>query len=489
MEKLMGKTFYQTGYSKRPIMALAEIDSGYISGTIIGDDPDNPVYIFRGIPYAAPPVGDLRWKPPQPVTPWSGIRECTVFGLVSPQNPNNPMDPHPMPIGEDCLYLNLLTPAKNTSDKLPVMVWFHGGRFDGGNGNIPTSNLPGLPQHGVVLVSVTHRLGVMGLLAQSELSAESPHNVSGNYMFLDLIASLQWVRRNIAAFGGDPNNITIAGFSGGGGKVIGMFCSPLAKGLFHKAIIESGSMYMAYPGTPLPDAEALGAQLFAKMGVTTLAEARALDWEVIIKASIELEAEMVDVITPTTGLCGFTVDRYVFPDSHDTIIKEGDHNAVPLLAVANNGETFGPSMYVRPQQITAYMDIFNGNNKAGVKNYAGIFSLVPAGWRALGGACGHGMEMHYVFDDLDLPVERSRWNIEMAFGDTPPTGVTADPGVTNADRQDADKVMTIWTQFMKTGNPSVKDLIDWPTWDASGDKYVDIGYPFQVKSGYSLLGQ
>jgi para-nitrobenzyl esterase len=247
-------------------------------------------------------------------------------------------------------------------------------------------------------------------------------------------------------------------------------------------------MYMAYPGTPLPEAESIGAKLFDKVGAKTLAEARALDWEVIVKAGVELEMEM-DNITPTTGLCGFAVDKYVFPDSHEKIIKEGKHNAVPLLGVANNGETFGPGMYIRPEQITAYIDIFNGNNKVGIKNYACIFGLIPTAWRKLGGACGHGMEMHYVFNDLDLSVERGKWNIVTAFGETLPAGVTADPGITNADRQDAEKVMTIWTQFTKTGNPSVKDIIDWPTWDMSGDKYVEIGYPFKVKSEYSLIGK
>jgi carboxylesterase type B len=170
----MNNKAYQTGKSKQQISTLKEIESGYISGTIIGSDPANPVYIFRGIPYASPPVGDLRWKPPQSVMPWSDIRECTYFSLVAPQNFIGPMEANPMPTGEDCLYLNILTPTINTSDKLPVMVWFHGGRFDGGSGNTLTCNSPGLPQHGIVLVTVTHRLGVMGLLAESGLSAESP---------------------------------------------------------------------------------------------------------------------------------------------------------------------------------------------------------------------------------------------------------------------------------------------------------------------------
>jgi para-nitrobenzyl esterase len=470
--------------SKAPIAALLEIDSGYISGTV---NSDNPVHIFRGVPYAAPPVGDLRWKPPQPVTPWSGILECTDFGSTPSQDLASPMEELSTKIGEDCLYLNVQTPAENTSDKLPVLVWFHGGCYHMGSGNTLESNSPALPQHGIVLVSVTHRLGVMGLMAASELSAESSNSASGNYMVLDLIASLQWVQRNIAAFGGDPDNVTIAGFSGGGGKVIGMLASPLAEGLFHKAIIESGSLYMLFPGTPLEDQEAIGAQLFTKLGVRTLAEARALDWKTVEQANTELAAEL-DMFTPAGPVWNYTVDGFVFPESHDTVIREGNHNAVPLLAVANYGEIFD----ARPsavRQIPAYMDIFHGNLKVGAESYAGVFGLVPAGWKMLGGTTGHGNELPYVFGFLDLPWAWGEMRIGAAFGQKPPVGVTADAGITNADIQDADKVMTIWSQFMKTGNPSVKNLLDWPAWDASGDKYADIGYPFQAKSGYSLLGQ
>jgi para-nitrobenzyl esterase len=470
--------------SRTPISTLLKIDDGYISGTV---NSDKPVRIFRGIPYAAPPEGDLRWKPPQPIAPWSGIRECTVFCATPSQDIANPVEGSQAPVGEDCLYLNVQTPAESASDKLPVMVWFHGGCFHMGSGNTLDSNSPALPEHGIVLVSVTHRLGVMGLMAASELSGESPHSASGNYMALDLIASLKWIQRNIAAFGGDPDNITIAGFSGGGGKVIGMLASPLAEGLFHKAIIESGSLYMLFPGVPLADQEAVGAKLFAKLGVATLAEARALDWKTVEKANSELGTEL-NAFTPAGPVWNYTVDGYVFPESHDKIIKKSNHNAVPLLAVANYGEIFnaGPSM---GRQIPAYMDIFNGNIKKGVVSYACVFGLVPAGWRKLGGVTGHGNELPYVFGFIDLPWAWGEMRIGSAFGQKRPEGLTADAGVTDEDIQDANKVMAIWAQFMKTGNPSVKDLIEWPAWDASGNKYGDIGYPFQVKSGYSLLGQ
>ena len=220
-------------------MTKVKLDSGYISGTA-ASAPGKQVSVFRGIPYAAPPVGDLRWKPPQPVAPWSGIRECTTFSIQAAQYP----DVHAsdtmqaLPSSEDCLYLNVMTPAKKATDKLPVMVWFHGGGTRFGNGNLPISNSLGLPSHDVVLVTTNHRLGILGLFAHPLISRESPRGVSGNYLFLDMIASLEWVRKNIAAFGGDPDNVTIFGQSGGGLKVAALMASPLARGLFHRAIIQ-----------------------------------------------------------------------------------------------------------------------------------------------------------------------------------------------------------------------------------------------------------
>jgi para-nitrobenzyl esterase len=201
-------------------MNTVKLDTGYISGIVAGQ-PGQEIHIFRGIPYAAPPIGELRWRPPQPALSWSGVRECTKFSVQAAQFP----DPHSsdkmqaLPSSEDCLYLNVMTPAKKATDKLPVMVWFHGGGTRYGNGNLPISNSLGLPNHGVVLVTVNSRLGIFGLFAHASISHESPQGASGNYLFLDLIASLKWVKTNIVAFGGDPDNVTIFGQSGGGLKV------------------------------------------------------------------------------------------------------------------------------------------------------------------------------------------------------------------------------------------------------------------------------
>jgi len=191
-------------------MDAVKTDAGYVSGTIRGE-PGREVYVYRGIPYAAPPVGDLRWKSPQPTASWSGIRECTRYSIQPAQFPdvNVPEEAQKIPSSEDCLYLNVLTPAKKATDKLPVMVWFHGGGLRYGSGNWSLYNSRELSRHGVVLVTVNGRLGVLGLLAHPLLSKESPKGVSGNYLFLDLLAALKWVKKNISAFGGDPDNVTI----------------------------------------------------------------------------------------------------------------------------------------------------------------------------------------------------------------------------------------------------------------------------------------
>jgi len=201
-----------------------KVDGGLIAGTMVGET-GKEVRVYRGVPYAAPPVGDQRWKAPQPVVTWSGIRETTDFGSRCPQPQSSWVSGS---MGEDCLTLNVFTPAKKTDEKLPVMVWLHGGGFAVGTANSPPYTWPSLPQHGVVMVGVNHRLGPIGLLALPQLSAESSQGVSGNYMFLDLIASLKWVQANIAAFGGDPNNVTVFGESGGGGQPDAMVASPLA---------------------------------------------------------------------------------------------------------------------------------------------------------------------------------------------------------------------------------------------------------------------
>jgi para-nitrobenzyl esterase len=462
-----------------------KLDAGYISGTTIGD-PGKEVRIFRGIPYAAPPVGDLRWKPPQPVEPWDGIREATALSRGCTQ-----MDVGfaPGPFSEDCLYLNVLTPATSADEKLPVMVWFHGGGFSIGTGNQATYITPGLSQHGAILVSVNHRLGPMGLLALPALSKESPNGVSGNYLFLDLIASLKWVQTNIAAFGGDPNNVTIFGESGGGGKADALMASPLAKGLFQHAIYESGANVAGAGPQPLTlkEAEDLGVKLVQKLGVdpNDLAALRAIPADKFIQADQDLTKDLSSAGPAGTAIDDvMVIDGWFMPDTPDNIFAEGKQNDADLIVCSNLGEiTAKKSFLVMPDLLKGYLVRMESQNKLGRAGYATMFSQVPSNWKKDGVLANHGLEVPYVFGSLDeLKVPAFFAIFEAASG-----AVTQDPGLTQDDTNVSEAMMKMWVQFAKTGNPSVEGLIDWPTWDPSRDQYLDIAWPLQVKTGYSKI--
>ena len=219
---------------------VVRVDSGELQGVV-----DDGVASFKGIPFAAPPVGDLRWRPPQPAAPWTGVRQAAEFGADCMQGRFGPPPAAGAPAApapsEDCLFLNVWRPASATPGaKLPVMVWIYGGGFMGGSGSSPITSGTQFAKQGVVLVSVNYRVGRFGFFAFPALSRERPDETKGNYAYMDQIAALQWVKRNIAAFGGDPNNVTIFGFSAGGVSVHSLLASPMARGLFHKAIAESG---------------------------------------------------------------------------------------------------------------------------------------------------------------------------------------------------------------------------------------------------------
>jgi para-nitrobenzyl esterase len=469
------------------IMDKVKIDTGYITGTVIGETGQE-VRIYRGIPYATPPLGDLRWKPPQPVASWSGVRECTTFCKAAPQSssplPGTRADTNPsphlaIPQSEDCLYLNVLTPAQKSTDKLPVMVWMHGGGFIFGSANEPHYNLPRLPQHGVVLVNINMRLGPIGLLAHRLLSQESPEGVSGNYMFLDMIAGLKWVRKNIAAFGGDPNNVTIFGESGGAAKVLSLMASPLAKGLFHRTIAESASP----DGQPLKELEAMGDKFFTGLGVDNekdpLQAARALPWQKIMEVEQSLIRELH--VTGRGGLWDVAVDRWFMPEKPLDIFKAGKQHPVPYILVANLGELpTRQGAYLVP----AYLGLFSGAVKTRVRTHALIFDRVPAGWRSEGCVSCHAIELGYVFGDWDNSSGFWQYILKIAG---PAGAKSLDPGLTDIDRKVSETMMKIWTQYATNGDPSVDGMVTWPTWDNATDRYLFIGEKPVVKSGYSLL--
>jgi para-nitrobenzyl esterase len=471
-------------------MNTIKLDTGYISGTVLGE-PGREIRVFRGIPYGAPPVGALRWKPPQPVTPWQGIRECTAYSLQPAQLPDvNIPDSDKILMSEDCLYLNVLTPAKKITEKLPVMVWFHGGALKYGSGNLPLCNSLGLPQHGVVLVTVNHRLGVLGLMAHPLLTRESPHSSSGNYQFLDLIASLQWVKKNIAAFGGDPDNVTIFGCSGGAMKVSYLMASPLAKGLFHRAICQSGGGN--YATSTLKEMEAFGTDLFAMLGVNKekdpLAAARALPWQKIIEVDQTMSAELGKKFGFWVGFVGpwdQALDGWFITDTILNVFKSGKQNPVPCIMFAIQGELTGPGFVHIPHLIPNYVSILSGTNKANVKGYAGIFDQIPSNWKSEGAVSSHGFECHFIFGGLD---DKDCWKREFALYSS--TGAKSPiPSIGDAERRVAETMMKMWAKFGKTGDPNIKGLVTWPAWDKDTDQYLYVADPVQVKTGYSKIAQ
>lgn len=302
---------------------IVEVEGGSIQGL-----KENGLTVYKGVPFAAPPVGDLRWKPPQPVEPWEGVKKTQAFG-PSPYQFGNP----PAGKSEDCLYLNVWTPAHKPSEKLPVLVWIYGGGFSMGSAAEPVCTGEHLARKGVIVVSIAYRVGKLGFLAHPELSAENPNKVSGNYGLLDQIAGLRWIQDNIAAFGGDPDKVTIFGESAGGISVSMLCASPLAKGLFRGAISQSGGSFgptreTTYPGEnmkTLEDAEESGRNWLEKAKVTSFTELRKLKVE-------ELPIE------PGMGGDWPIVDGYVIPGDQYSLYQEGKYNDVDVLVGYNSDE-------------------------------------------------------------------------------------------------------------------------------------------------------
>ncbi|MBE7219019.1 MAG: carboxylesterase family protein, partial [Caulobacteraceae bacterium] len=319
---------------------------GAISGA-----SDNGAEVFKNIPYAAPPVGPLRWRPPQPAKAWTGVRDGSVQGPACPQPPINfgggaigveMGDEGPFTTSEDCLNLNVRRPAGTQAGaRLPVMVWIHGGAFSFGRGSQRTYTGTALVKRGVILVTINYRLGALGFLADPELTAEDPHHSSGEYGALDAIAALQWVKDNISRFGGDPGRVTIFGESAGGAMVGMLAGSPLTKGLFQHAISESGVFFGppdqgGGPGagasdTYLSTEEPRGPAFLKQAGVSTIAEARALPVERILAAGAPGPGRQQFFFRPN-------IDGWFLPKLTYTLLRDGGYDARPVLVGSNSDE-------------------------------------------------------------------------------------------------------------------------------------------------------
>lgn len=287
------------------------------------------VRAFKGIPYAAAPVGELRWRPPQPLKSWEGGRRAEKFGPRCMQHPVfGDMNFRSDGMSEDCLYLNVWTPAKSAKDKLPVLVYFYGGGFIAGDGSEPRYDGESMARRGVVTVTLNYRLGLFGFLAHPELSKESPQHASGNYGLLDQAAALGWVRENVAAFGGDPKRVTVAGESAGSASVSAQMASPLSKDLLAGAIGESGSVLSTMRAVPLAQAEADGTKLAAEVGAASLSALRALTTEQLMEATKK----------QPFGRFPIAVDGYFFTEPPHETYAAGRQAHVPLLVGWNSEE-------------------------------------------------------------------------------------------------------------------------------------------------------
>lgn len=446
-------------------------------GKLSGFEADDHTWQFLGIPYAQPPLGDLRWRAPQPVAPWDEVRDATAWSDQAAQNAALERFGEGG-MSEDSLYLNVTAPKD--ADGLPVMVWFHGGGFTALTSNTkPFNNPEAVASKGVVQVSVNHRLGPFGYIAHPGLSAESGYNGSGNYGQMDLIAALEWVQENIAAFGGDADNVTIFGESGGGRKVLSLMASPEASGLFHRAISQSGTLI---PDTrSLANAEAIGSELQTNLGAASVTEMREKSWQDVVAAAATL--------VPYTN-----VDNHYLPYTERVAFESGNQNDVPFMFSINANDT--------PDPTNTAINVFPWMAPlCSANHYATYFTHLPAGWKAQGVEAYHAAELAYVFNMPESVITHHLLGlvIDPATGDSleisdlngngvtgsqgDPVDIFASAGFDATDQQVIDRMLTIWTNFAKTGDPSIDGEIDYPLYDAATESYVEISADAEIKAG------
>jgi para-nitrobenzyl esterase len=472
--------------------AQVKIAAGLVEGT---SSSDGRIRIFKGIPFAAPPVGDLRWKEPRPAARWDGTRKAIEFGSRCLQGQIFG-DIVFTDKSEDCLSLNIWTPAKTATEKLPVMVWIHGGGFQAGAGAEPRHDGDAFARKGVVLVTFNYRLGVFGFLAHPELTKESGRNASGNYGLLDQIAALRWVQDNIAAFGGDSGNVTIFGESAGSFAVSALMSSPLARGLFHKAIGESGAFFPRGAGplalTSLSATEERGMKFAEGLGAPSMSALRALPGDAVLAAALKAQPWFAP-----------NLDGYVLPEAVDDVFAAGKQTRVPLLAGWNademrSGVVFGK---VKPtaqgfakeqrkrfgDQADALLKVYPASTDTeALESAAALASDLFIGystwkWLETHAKTGQAPVYRYSFD-RKIPVApdakingvpatsgdigaRHAGEIEYVFGALDSLrNVPWEP----SDRKLSDAMTTYWANFARTGDPNGAGLPKWPRYDQGG---------------------
>ena len=350
----------------QPTLDSVDLRVQTASGTLQGTY-ESGIRIFRGVPFAQPPVGDLRWREPQPVQPWKGVRKAEAFGPRAMQRPIfSDMNFRSNGVSEDCLYLNVWTPAQSGDEKLPVLVYFYGGGFVAGDGSEYRYDGESMARQGIVAVTVNYRLGVFGFFAHPELTQASPHHASGNYGLLDQAAALQWVHDNIAAFGGDPDRVTIAGESAGSFSVSAQMASPLARDLIAGAIGESGSLLGSSRVITLAQAEQAGVQFATLVNALSLAALRSLSADSLLAATAHADAPRFTI----------TIDGFFFSQSPDSIYATGQQARVPLLLGWNSEESSYRGLLgdkeASPENYTAHVkELYGDQASAVLRHYPG----------------------------------------------------------------------------------------------------------------------
>ena len=466
--------------------APVKVEEGLLQGTF-----ENGVIVFKGVPYAAPPVGKLRWHVPVPHEHWEGIRKADKF----PANPMQVMVKELGPwtaeyqpqgaVSEDCLYLNIWTDSKSSKDKLPVMVYIPGGAFTGGSGDVPVYNGEHLAKKGLVVVTINYRVSVFGFLALPELTTESKHHSSGNYGLLDQVAALEWIRKNISAFGGDPNRVTIMGQSAGAASVNYLIASPLAKGLFIRAIAQSGSNFRMGPGENLKSAEQNGIRFEKAIGAASLAGLRALS-----------AAELIDSVKNNKFRFLPVIDGWFLPKSVDDIFALGEQSDVATITgwVADEGsysDSYGKipaeefSKNVKQQagnladkvlelypasndaeasvsqknlardisMVSMYLWRLSREKTSKTKLYTYIFTHPQPGATEERYQTFHSSELPYVFDNLNQSPRP--WTAE--------------------DKRLSRMISDYWTNFITTGDPNGNGLPEWPAFKEIPGKTMELG--------------
>jgi para-nitrobenzyl esterase len=446
------------GITQQP--SPVKTDRGLIQGLF-----EDVLSVYRGIPFAAPPVGDLRWRAPQPPAKWEGVMQTTSFAPGPIQGGNPPSGK-----SEDCLYLN---------DKIPVLVWIYGGGFGAGATSEKNYSGENLARKGVVLVSIAYRVGQLGFLAHPELSNENPNHVSGNWGLLDMIAGLRWVQKNIAAFGGDPNKVTIFGESAGGIAVSMLCASPLAKGLFHGAISQSGGNFgpsrsTTFPGENqkrLADAERAGQAYLDSAKVSSIAELRKMD---------------VGKLPAGRGL-GMSwpiIDGWVIPDDQYKLYEKGQFNDTPILVGYNSDEGASFSPPKTPADYIAGVKTRYGKFAEDlIKAYPVSSNTVPKTardlardaafgwhtwiWARLQSQIGKSKAFYYYFDQHpDYPEDSPRAGYGSPHGQEVAYVFkhldASNPQVTKTDLDISESMATYWTNFAKNGDPSGNGVPVWP---------------------------